>query len=140
MSDLNRFCVSGRIVTEPELRATKGGTSVTSFRFASNRAWKDESGELQQDPLFIDVEVYGRPAESLVQYKGKGAFLLMDGSLRLQQWEKDGQRHSRIVLVADRVFFGPANGKAAVDRPAPGQPGPASSAAPGASPDEDLPF
>lgn len=138
MSDLNRLCLSGRIVTDPELRSTKGGTAVTSFRFASNRAWRDQSGELQQDALFLDVEVYGRQAETLVEHKGKGAFLLLDGSLRLHQWEKDGQRHSRVVLVADQISFGPANGKAPADKPA-AQPvqTPATTGQPA---DDDLPF
>lgn len=137
MSDLNRVCLSGRIVTDLELRHTGGGTAVTNFRFASNRAWRDQAGELQQDALFLDVEIYGRPAETLVQHKGKGAYLLLDGSLRLHQWkDKDGQPHSRVVLVADRVLFGPANGKAQADQPAAAPAG-----GPSAAPtDDDLPF
>ena len=138
MSDLNRVCLSGRIATTPELRTTKGGTAVSGFRFASNQTWRDDAGELQQDALFLDVEVYGRPAETLVQYKGKGAFLLLDGSLRLHQWEKDGLRHSRVVLVADRVLFGPANGKAPADTPA--ATAAQASAAAGQPGDDDLPF
>jgi single-stranded DNA-binding protein len=59
MSDLNRVCLSGRVATEPELRTTKGGTPVVSFVFASNRTWRDERGDRQQDALFLPVEVYG---------------------------------------------------------------------------------
>lgn len=139
MSDLNRLCLSGRIVTDLELRHTGGGTAVANFRFASNRAWRDDAGELQQDALFLDVEVYGRQAETLVQYKGKGAYLLLDGSLRLSQWkDKDGQPRSRVVLVADRILFGPANGKAPADKPAAASA--PTAAAPAASADDDLPF
>lgn len=145
MSDLNRVCVSGRIVTDPELRSTKGGTAVTSFRFASNRAWRDQAGELQQDALFLDVDVYGRQAERVVQHKGKGSFLILDGSLRLQQWEdREGQRRQRLVLVADQILFGPANGKGAADpAAAPAAPTPAgvpAPPAPGQPADDDLAF
>jgi single-stranded DNA-binding protein len=66
------------------------------------------------------------------QYKGKGSFLLLDGSLRLNQWETAGQRHSRVVLVADRVVFGPVNGTSELQKAA----APAGSAPEG----EDLPF
>jgi single-strand DNA-binding protein len=132
MSDLNRVCLSGRVATEPELRTTKGGTPVVSFVFASNRTWRDERGDRQQDALFLPVEVYGARAEALGQYKGKGSFLLLDGSLRLNQWETAGQRHSRVVLVADRVVFGPMNGT--------GQPQKAAATVGSAPEDEDLPF
>jgi single-strand DNA-binding protein len=131
MSDLNRVCLSGRIATEPELRTTKGGTPVLSFVFASNRTWRDERGG-QQDALFLPVEVYGARAEALSQYKGKGSFLLLDGSLRLNQWETAGQRQSRVVLVADRVVFGPVNGT--------GQSQKAPAGAGSAPEDDDLPF
>jgi single-strand DNA-binding protein len=132
MSDLNRVCLSGRVATDPELRTTKGGTPVVSFLFASNRTWRDDRGDRQEDALFLPVEVYGARAEALSQYKGKGSFLLLDGSLRLNQWETAGQRHSRVVLVADRVIFGPVNGA--------GQPQKAAAPA-GSAPEEDaLPF
>jgi primosomal replication protein N len=74
MSDLNRVCLSGRVATEPELRTTKGGIPVVSFVFGSNRTWRDERGDRQQDALFLPVEVYGARAEALGQYKGKGSF------------------------------------------------------------------
>jgi single-strand DNA-binding protein len=133
MSDLNRVCLSGRVATEPELRTTKGGTPVVSFVFASNRTWRDERGDRQQDALFLPVEVYGARAEALGQHRSKGSFLLLEGSLRLNQWERTaGQRHSRVVLVADRVVFGLMNGT--------GQPQKAAATVGSASEDEDLPF
>jgi single-strand DNA-binding protein len=58
------------------------------------------------------VEVYGKPAEAVAQYKAKGAFLIVDGRLRQNTWERDGQRHSRLLVVADQVSFGPSVGAA----------------------------
>ena len=55
----------------------------------------------------MDVEVYGKAGEAVAQHKAKGDFLLVDGRLRLNTWERDGQRHSRLLVVADQVSFGP---------------------------------
>jgi single-strand DNA-binding protein len=116
MSDLNRAILSGRLVAHPELKYLRSGTAVVNLRLASNRAYTS-NGEPRDHALFVDVEVYGKSAESLAQYKQKGAFVLVDGRLRQRSWEKDGQRHSRLTVVADHVSFGPTTG-ARSDRPA----------------------
>jgi single-strand DNA-binding protein len=60
----------------------------------------------------VDVEVYGKAGEAVAQHKGKGAFLVVDGRLRQNTWEREGQRHSRLLVVADHVSFGPSMGAA----------------------------
>jgi single-strand DNA-binding protein len=107
MSDCNRVTLSGRLVADPELKYLPSGTAVTSLRLASNRAYTS-NGERREEALFVDVEIYGKPAEALAQHKAKGAFLIIDGRLRQNTWERDGQRHSRLLVVADQVSFGPA--------------------------------
>ena len=112
MSDLNRVCLSGRLVADPELKYLPSGTAVTNLRLASNRTYTS-NGERRDEALFVDVEVYGKPAEAVTQHKAKGAFLIVDGRLRQNTWERDGQRHSRLLVVADQVSFGPAAGPSA---------------------------
>jgi single-strand DNA-binding protein len=106
MSDINRSIVSGRLVADPELKYLPSGTAVTNLRLASNRSFTS-NGERRDEALFVDVEVYGKAGEALVQHKAKGDFLLVDGRLRQHTWERDGQRYSRIAIVADQVSFGP---------------------------------
>ena len=106
MSDLNRVSLSGRLVADPELKYLPSGTAVTNLRLASNRSYTT-NGERRDEALFVDAEVYGKAGEALAQHKAKGDFLLVDGRLRHHTWERDGQRHSRLTVVADQVSFGP---------------------------------
>jgi single-strand DNA-binding protein len=100
------------LVADPELKYLPSGTAVANLRLASNRTYTS-NGERRDEALFVDVEVYGRLAEAVAQHKAKGAFLIVDGRLRQNTWERDGQRHSRLLVVADQVSFGPAVGLAA---------------------------
>jgi single-strand DNA-binding protein len=109
MSDVNRVTLSGRLAADPELKYLPSGTAVANLRLASNRTYTSH-GERREEALFVDVEVYGEPAEAVAQHKAKGAFLIIDGRLRQNTWEREGQRHSRLLVVADQVSFGPALG------------------------------
>ena len=106
MSDVNRVTLSGRLAADPELKYLPSGTAVANLRLASNRTYTS-NGERREEALFVDVEVYGKPGEAVAQHKAKGAFLVVDGRLRQNTWERDGQRHSRLLVVADHVSFGP---------------------------------
>ena len=131
MSDLNRVTLSGRLVADPELKYLPSGTAVTNLRLASNRSFTS-NGERRDEALFVDVEVYGKPGEALAQHKAKGDFLLVDGRLRQHTWEREGQRHSRLAVVAEQVTFGP-NTKGAGRRGGRGQGRPAVLSAAGRS-------
>ena len=115
MSDINRVLLSGRLVADPELKSLPSGTAVANLRLASNRSYTT-NGERRDEALFVDVEVYGKAGEALAQHKAKGDFLMADGRLRQHTWERDGQRHSRLTVVADQVSFGP-NTKGAAGAP-----------------------
>ena len=121
MSDLNRATLSGRLTADPELKYLPSGTAVANLRLASNRTFT-ANGERREEVLFVDVEVYGKAGEALPQHKAKGDFLLVDGRLRQHTWERDGQRHSRLAIVADQVSFGPnTRGVAGATPPADGE-------------------
>ena len=121
MSDLNRATLSGRLTADPELKYLPSGTAVANLRLASNRTFT-ANGERREEVLFVDVEVYGKAGEALAQHKAKGDFLLVDGRLRQHTWERDGQRHSRLAIVADQVSFGPnTRGVAGATPPADGE-------------------
>ena len=109
MSDLNRLALSGRLTVDPELKYLPSGTAVANLRLASNRTYTT-NGDRREEALFVDVEVYGKAAEAVAQHKRKGAFLIVDGRLRQNTWEREGQRHSRLLVVADQLSFGPSPG------------------------------
>jgi len=100
----NKIILIGNLTKDPELRYTPQGTAVASFRIAVNSKIKQQ-GELKDETLFIGVVVFGKQAESAGQYLSKGRSVLVEGRLQERSWEKDGQKHSRIEVVASSVRF-----------------------------------
>ena len=97
----------GRLVADPELRYTQKGTSVCSFRIASSLRYKNrETGEFQEDTLFINVVAWRRQAEIANDYLKKGSAVLIEGKLRSRQWESSqGEKRTAIEVVAYRIQF-----------------------------------
>ncbi len=100
----NKIILIGNLTKDPELRYTPQGTAVASFRIAVNSKIKQQ-GELKDETLFIGVVVFGKQAESAGQYLSKGRSVLVEGRLQERNWEKDGQKHSRMEVVASSVRF-----------------------------------
>lgn len=99
--------VSGlvHVVDEPELRYTPSKKAVVSFTVASNRSWTDQAGTRQEDRCFISCTAWGKLAENIDKYVGKGDPLYIDGSLRQESWEKDDQKHTKHSLNLDHAYF-----------------------------------
>jgi len=93
---MNSVTMVGKIVSGPELRATAKGTSVANMRIASTT---------MKDVVFIDVTAWGKTAEFCDQYFEKGKAIGVVGHLKTEEWESQGQKRSKIVLVAERVSF-----------------------------------
>lgn len=104
MTGYNRVILMGNCVREPELRYTPSGTAVTDFRLAVNRFFG--SGEnRKQETLFIDIQAWGKTAETLQRYLQKGSAVLVEGRLVLDQWEVAGERRSKIKVVTENFQF-----------------------------------
>lgn len=103
LRSLNKVFLLGNLTRDPELKYTGTGTAVAKLGLAVNRRFKNKAGEWQDDTLFIDVDVWGKGAEMVDQYCKKGAGVFVEGSLRLDTWEKDGEKRSKIKVTADRV-------------------------------------
>ena len=103
---LNRIILMGRLVADPELRRTQGGTAVTSFRIAVDRDFKDkQTGGKETD--FIDVVAWRGTAEFVSQYFAKGRMAVVEGRLQLRSWmDKEGSKRTSAAVVADHVYFG----------------------------------
>jgi len=108
-ANMNRVFLMGNLTRDPELRYTPGGTPVASFGLAVNHRFKDRNGNWKDEATFVDIETWGRQAETCSQYLSKGRAALIEGRLRLAQWEsKQGEKRSKLKVVAERVqFIGP---------------------------------
>lgn len=103
---INRVNISGNLTRDPELRATQGGTSVLTFGVAVNDRRKNpQTGEWEDVPNFIDCVVFGSRAEPLTKFLSKGSKVAIEGKLRWSQWERDGQKRSKIEVIVDEVEF-----------------------------------
>ena len=103
---INRVTISGNLTRDPELRATSGGAQVLSFGVAVNdRAKNQQTGEWEDRPNFIECTMFGTRAEKLAQYLHKGMKVAIEGKLRYSQWEKDGQKRSKLEVIAEELEF-----------------------------------
>ena len=103
---LNKVFIMGRLGADPELRRTQSGISVTSFRLAVDRDFKDkQTGERSTD--WIDVTAWRQTGEFVSRYFTKGRTAVVEGRLQVQEWvDKDGNRRRSVGVVADNVYFG----------------------------------
>src|SRR4051812_3357591 len=108
MNGFNKVILAGNLTRDPELRYTPKGTAVAKIGLALNRKWKDsETGELREEVTFVDVDAFGKQAETIGQYMKKGSAILLEGRLRLDQWEdkQTQQKRSKLGVVAEAFTF-----------------------------------
>ena len=110
MPSFNRCVLVGNLGRKPELRYTPSGKAVSSFGLAVNR----KIGDQEEEVLWIDVVAWEKQAEACAAHLDKGSCVLVDGRLKLEEWEdREGEKRRKIVLVAGQVVF--------LDRRAPGE-------------------
>ena len=110
-SSMNRVFLMGNVTRDPELRYISHGTAVTEIGLAINDRRKSASGEWIEETTFVDVTLWGRTAEIAGEYVTKGSPLLVEGRLKLDTWEKDGKKNSKLRVVGDRMhLIGPKGG------------------------------
>ncbi len=105
MANLNRVFLAGNLTRDPEIRYSQSGKAVADLSLAINRRYKTASGELKEDTCFVNIVAWDRQAELAGEYLRKGSGILVEGSLRLDQWEANGEKRSRLRVVADRIQF-----------------------------------
>ncbi len=165
MASFNKVILLGNVTRDPELRYVSSGTPVTEIGLAVNNRRKGPNGDWIDETTFVDVTFWSRDAEIAGQYVTKGSPLMIEGRLKLDTWEKDGKKNSKLRVVGERLVLlggrdaagrGPAEGGSAprARRPAVANSGPApeepfdgahegggggSGGYPGGS-DDDIPF
>ena len=102
MTDLNHVTLIGRLTRDAELKYTPNGFAISNFSIAVNRRRKNGE-QWVEEANFFDITLYGKSAESLKQYLIKGKQVAVDGELRQDRWEQDGQPRSRVVIAANNI-------------------------------------
>ena len=100
---INRVMLTGNLTRDPERKSTAGGTEVLAFGMAVNDRRKNAAGEWEDYPNFIDVTVFGNRVPYLAERLAKGAKVAVEGKLRYSSWEQDGQKRSKLEVIADEV-------------------------------------
>lgn len=102
MNDLNHVVLIGRLTRDAEIRYTQGGMAITGFSIAVNRRIK-KGDQWQDEANFFDCTLFGKSAESMTKYLTKGQQIAVDGELKQDRWEKNGEKHTRIQIVCNSV-------------------------------------
>jgi len=103
MASYNRVVLVGNVTREIELRYIQSGMAVTDVGMAINDRRKSNTGEWVEDTTYVDVTLWGRTAEVASEYLSKGSPVLIEGRLKLDQWESDGQKRSKLRVVGERM-------------------------------------
>lgn len=109
---MNSVHLMGNLTRDVEIR-NAGSSQVGNFGLAINRKWKDKDGQQQEDVVFVDCEAWGRTAEVIAQYHGKGDRILVEGRLKFDSWEdkNGGGKRSKLSVVVERFHFAKSGGE-----------------------------
>ena len=107
MANFNKVILMGNLTRDPELRYTPKGTAVARLGLAVNRVWRTETGEQKEEVMFVDIDAFGRQAETIAQYMKKGRPIFVEGRLRYDTWEdkQSGQKKSKLNVVLESFQF-----------------------------------
>ena len=146
MSNFNRVILMGRLTRDVDLKYLQSGTAVTEVGLAVSDRRKNQAGEWVEEPVFVDVTLWGRTAEIASEYLNKGSPVFIEGRLKLDTWETDGQKRSKLRVVGERMQLiggrsdrqGGGGGQSGGEQSEYSQPATASTAS--APPQDDIPF
>jgi len=109
---INKAFVFGNLTRDPELKALPSGNNVASFSLATNRTWKDQNGQKQENTDYHNIVAFGKQAEVIAQYLKKGRSVFIEGRMQTRSWEQEGQKRYRTEIVLESFQFGPSGGGA----------------------------
>jgi len=111
MASYNRVILMGNVTRDPDLRYIPSGTAVVELGLAVNDRRKNAQGEWTEETTFVDVTLWARTAEIAGEYVRKGTPVMIEGRLKLDTWETDGQKRSKLRVVADRLVLLPTGNR-----------------------------
>jgi single-strand DNA-binding protein len=107
MASYNKVLLMGNLTRDPEVRYTPKGTAVAKLGVAVNERYTTAEGEQRESTTFVDVDVWGKQADTISQYLSKGSPIFIEGRLRLDTWDdkESGQKRSKLKVICDRFQF-----------------------------------
>jgi single-strand DNA-binding protein len=153
MASFNRVILVGNLTRDVEVKYLQSGTAVTDIGIAVNDRRKNQQGDWIEETTFVDITLWARQAEVAGEYLSKGSPVLIEGRLKLDQWETDGKKQSKLRVVGERMQMlggrgggggggrAPQRDESEYSQPSGDNYGPPSSAGPsGGGGDDDIPF
>lgn len=116
---INKVMLTGNLTRDAELKSLPNGTSVLEFGVAVNERSRNQSGEWEDRPNFFDCTLYGNRAEGIAPFMAKGKKVALEGRLQWRQWERDGEKRSKVSVIVNEVEF--MEGARKQEAPAPRQ-------------------
>ncbi len=117
MASFNKVILLGNLTRDPETRVTAGGLTIAKLGLAVSRVYSTKDGERREETTFVDVDCFGKQAETLAKYMSKGKPLMIEGRLKLDQWESnDGQKRSKLGVVLESFQFLPDGSRDRADQ------------------------
>jgi len=126
MANFNKVILAGNLTRDIQVTFLPSGTPVGDFGMAINRKWRpSDGGEMREEVTFVDCKLFGKGAETLQKYVGKGKPLLVEGRLKYDQWEaKDGGgKRSKLYVIVDTFQFLGSGGSRGDNGQSPGERG-----------------
>lgn len=152
MPNYNKVILMGNLTRDPEVRYTSSGTAIAKLGMAINRYWRNQDGQQQEETTFVDVDAFGRQAETIGQYLKKGRPIMVEGRLKLDQWDdkQTGQKRSKLGVTLENFQFLDSRGDGGGGEggnfggggsaPSAGGAAPAAGGGGGFAEDDDVPF
>ena len=106
MASFNKVILMGNLTRDPELRVTNTGLSICKLSLAVNRTYTTKEGDSKDETTYVDIDAFGRQAETLSKYLQKGRPIMVEGRLKLDQWEtNEGQKRSKLGVILENFQF-----------------------------------
>ena len=106
MSFFNKVILIGRLTRDPEIRMSNNGSSICKFSLAISRRIKYQDGSSREEITFVDIDSFGKQAETISKFFSKGKPILVEGRLKLDQWESQtGEKRSKLSVILETFSF-----------------------------------
>lgn len=106
MASFNKVILMGNLTRDPETRVTASGITICKLGLAVSRVYSTRDGERREETTFVDIDAFGKQAEVITKYMRKGKPIMIEGRLKLDQWEgNDGQKRSKLGVVLENFQF-----------------------------------
>lgn len=142
MASYNKVLLMGNLTRDPEMRMTPSGQAICKFALAVNRTYTGQDGQKKEEVTFVEIDSFGKQAETIGKYMTKGRQLFVEGRLKLDSWEKNGEKRSRLSVVLENFQFMGERGEKRDEGAAPAAVNPTPAPAPKSDldADQDVPF